>query len=195
MMKHSIVAVMVLGLWFGGCTSKDAPMKTFVMQIPQDTPRYSSSSYHGQTLQVTYPDALKDRLSQRMYFSYSPVEQGSYLNSQWSNSTGKLIQGFTINTLSNSGLFKGVISYESTAQADYRLESTVYDFSHRVRGKQSHAIVSIQYNLISVDSGRLAKTKRFNYVIPTKTIDAEGYVDATNEAMRRLSGDLLAWLR
>jgi cholesterol transport system auxiliary component len=144
---------------------------------------------------VTHPESLKEKMNQDMHFSYSASEQGSYLHSQWSNDTGKLLQGITIQTLVQSGLFKGVVSYESTAQADYRLESTVFDFSHRVRGKASDAIVSIQYNLISATTGKLIKSKRFNYIIPTKTTDAEGYAEATNEAMRRLSRDLIRWLR
>ena len=195
MIRFGIVILTVLGLWFGGCTSKDTPMKSFVLQSPGGIPVVKNSPYRRQSIQVLYPESLKEKMNQRMYFSYSASEQGSYLNSQWSNDTGKLLQGITIQTLSNSKLFKGVVSYESTALADFRLESTVFEFAHRVRGEQSHAIVSIQYNLVSTHSGKLLKSRRFNYMIPTKSTDAEGYVDATNEAMRRLSRDLITWIR
>jgi cholesterol transport system auxiliary component len=195
MMRHSVAILVVLVVGLGGCSSKEAPMKSFVLQTPQDIPRVSSSRFRQKSIQVTHPESLKEKMNQDMHFSYSASEQGSYLHSQWSNDTGKLLQGITIQTLVQSGLFKGVVSYESTAQADYRLESTVFDLSHRVRGKASDAIVSIQYHLISATTGKLIKNRRFNYIIPTKTTDAEGYAEATNEAMRRLSRDLIRWLR
>lgn len=194
-MRVSVAIFVVLVFGLGGCSSKEAAMKTFVLQTPQDISRVSVSRFKHKSIQVTHPESLKEKMNQNMHFSYSASAQGSYLHSQWSNDTGKLLQGITIQALVQSGLFKGVVSYESTAQTDYRLESTVFDFSHRVREKASDAIVSIQYNLISTATGKLIKSKRFNYIIPTKTTDAEGYVDATNEAMRRLSRELILWLR
>jgi cholesterol transport system auxiliary component len=195
MIRESLAILMVLVLGLAGCSSKDAPIKTFVLHAPQDITPVSVSRFKQKSIQVTHPESLKEKMNQDMHFSYSASEQGSYSQSQWSNDTGKLLQGITIQTLVKSGLFKGVVSYASTAQADYRLESTVFDFSHRVREQASDAIVSIQYNLISADSGRLLKSKRFNYIIPTKTTNAEGYAEATNEAIRRLSRDLVLWLR
>ena len=38
------------------------------------------------------------------------------------------------------------------------------------------------------------KSKKFTYKIPTTTIDAKGYVKATNVALDRLSRDLVKWL-
>ena len=195
MIKYNFIILIVLALAGAGCSSKEAPMKSFVLQMPQNVPHVSTAGFRHKSIQVTYPESLKEKMNQDMHFSYSASEQGSYLHSQWSNDTGKLLQGITIQTLVQSGLFKGVVSYESTAQTDYRLESTVFEFSHRVRSSSSEAIVSIQYNLISAVTGKLIKSKRFNYIIPTKTTDAEGYADATNEAIRRLSRDLVLWLR
>lgn len=195
MIRASLAILIVLVFGLAGCSSKGAPIKTFVLQTPQDIAPVSASRFKQKSIQVTHPESLKEKMNQDMHFSYSASEQGSYSQSQWSNDTGKLLQGVTIRILAQSGLFKGVVSYASTARADYRLESTVFDFSHRVRGQASDAIVSIQYNLISTDSGKLLKSKRFNYIIPTKTTDAEGYVEATNEAIGRLSRDLVHWLR
>lgn len=140
------------------------------------------------------PQSLKQKMGQKMYFSYSPSEQGTYQNSKWSNDLGKLVQGTLIQTLQSSEMFNGVVSYASTAQADYRLESTVYDFSHHVRGKSSNAIVSIDFALVSSQTGKLIKSKRFSYMEATPTVDAEGYVEASNRAIERLSKDLLNWL-
>jgi cholesterol transport system auxiliary component len=178
-----------------GCSLKEAvPLKIYTLDAGNVT-SIKYSSHRSQTIKVSYPQALKDRLTNRMSYSYSSSERGEYQNSQWSNNTGKLIQGNIIQILVQSRVFKAVLPYESTAGEDLRLESTVFDFSHHVRGEASYAVVSIQFNLIDTYSGNLIKTKRFSYKENTQTLDAKGYVEASNKAMRRLAQDLIIWLR
>jgi cholesterol transport system auxiliary component len=181
-------------LILSGCSSKEvAPLKVYTLNAG-DVTSVSYSKHRGQTIKVSYPQALKERLTNGMSYSYSSSERGVYQNSKWSNNAGKLIQGNVIQILVQSRLFKAVLPYESTAGEDLRLESTVFDFSHHVRGVASYAVVSIQFNLINTDSGKLIKTRRFSYKENTQTLDAKGYVEATNRVMSRLSRDLVAWL-
>lgn len=177
-----------------GCSTKMTPLKVYTLQTPEVKKIYQGS-YENKTIKVMQPQSLKEGMSRKMHFSYSPTEQGAYLNSKWSNDLGKLVQGTIIQALQSSGMFKGVVSYASTVQADYRLESTVFDFSHHVRGDASHAMISIQFTLVSTYTGKLIRSKRFSYSEATRSTDAEGYVEATNRAVERLSNDLLLWLR
>ena len=186
-----IVSLFVLS----GCSLKEAaPLKVYTLDSGNVTP-VTYSNYRNKTIKVSYPQTLKEKLTNGMAYSYSSSERGEYLNSQWSNNAGKLIQGNIIQVLVQSRIFKAVLPYESTAGEDLRLESTVFAFSHHVRGEASYAIVSIQFSLINTDSGQLIKTKRFSYKENTQTLDARGYVEATNRAMARLSRDLVEWLR
>jgi len=191
-MKYITGALLLIFL--AGCSTKMTPLKTYTLQTPEVKTIYKKS-YQNKTIKVMQPLSLKEKMSDKMYFSYSPMQQGAYLNSKWSNNLGKLVQGTLMYTLQSSGMFKGVVSYDSTAQADYRLESTVFDFSHHVRGDASDAVVSLQFNLVSTHTGKLIKSKRFSYREVTKTTDAEGYVQASNRAVERLSKDLLLWLQ
>ncbi len=180
-------------LFLQGCSVKQSPMKVYTLNGDTNQKAYSYK-FKDKTIKVAYPQGLKEKLGRNMQFSYSNTEYGSYQNSQWSNTIGQLLQGTFIQTLQQSELFRGVFSYTSTAQADYRLESTIFDFSHHVRGNTSYAIVSIQFVLIDSDSGQMAKSRLFRYAVPTETINAKGYVDATNIAMGMLCKDLIAWL-
>ena len=186
-----VVSLFVLS----GCSLKEAaPLKVYTLNSGNVTP-VSYSDHRHQTIKISYPQTLKDKLSNSMSYSYSGAERGKYENSQWSNNLGKLIQGNIIQILVQSRIFKAVLPYESTAGEELRLESTVFDFSHHVRGESSYAVVSIQFSLIDTDSGRLIRTKRFSYKEKTQTFDAKGYIEATNRAMVRLSRDLVLWLR
>jgi cholesterol transport system auxiliary component len=180
-------------LFLQGCSVKQSPMKAYTLHGDTHQKAYDYK-FKDKTVKVAYPQGLKEKMGQNMQFSYSDTEYGSYQNSKWSNTVGQLLQGIFIQTLQQSGLFRGVFSYTSTAQADYRLESTIFDFSHRVRGNASNAIVSVQFFLIDSNSGQMVKSRLFSYAVPTATTDAKGYVDAANIAIGMLNKDLIAWL-
>lgn len=195
-MKHIKRLVLIgISLAVVGCSMKEAPLHLYTLESPHSIHPVSSSKYALQSIEVAYPEALKERIDAKMHFSYSDSQEGTYQNSQWSNDIGKLIQGTVMQSLDESRLFKGVVSHVSSADAEYRLESTVFAFSHRVRGSESKAVVSIQFALVSSKTGKLVKSKRFSYAEPTLTTNAAGYAAASNKAMERLSNDLIVWLK
>ncbi|PHS39830.1 MAG: hypothetical protein COB07_05370 [Sulfurovum sp.] len=189
--KHLALSILLIGLM--GCTKAPA-LKIYSLEIPA-VGAVHSSPYRSKSIKVAYPQSLKEQISQKMYFSYSSSDRGNYQNSEWSNTVSKLLQGTFIEVLDSSRLFKAVLFDTSAANEDYRLESTVFAFSHSVRGTASYALVSIQFNLIDTNTGRLVKSKRFSYREETDSVDAQGYAAATNVALARLSRDLVRWLR
>jgi len=185
----------MMGLLLSGCAMKEAPpMKNYTLDAG-NVPVVKAGKYRTKVLKVSYPQTLKEKITDKMSFSYSSSDRGVYVNSQWSNNLEKLIEGNIIAVLQQSGLFKAVLPYASTAGEDLRLESMIYDFSHHVRGDDSYAVISIQFALIDTDTGRLIKTKRFSYREDTPTVDAKGYAQAANKAFERLSNDLILWLK
>lgn len=190
--KPLAFAVMLVGVL--GCSTKEPALKVYSLDVAPVS-ALQSSKYKSKSIKVTYPQGIKNKISQKMHFSYSSIDRGTYQNSEWSNNMSKLLQGTFIETLDESRLFKVVLSDTSTAREDYRLESNIFALEHRVRGIQSDAIVSIQFNLVSVQTGGIVKSKRFTYKEATPTIDAKGYVSATNIVISKMSKDLVAWLR
>ena len=176
-----------------GCSQAPA-LKVYGLSVPA-VPTVTSSAYRTKVLQVTYPQSLREQMSERMNFSYSQSDYGTYLNSEWSNHMSKLLQGTIIDVVSRAKLFKVVLSDSTTLQVNYKLESDIFAYEHRVRNAQSHAVISIQFSLINADTGKLVKSRRFSYKEATLSTNAKGYAHATNVAMAKLSEDLLRWLR
>jgi len=168
-------------------------MKVYSFVVPSVSP-VSSAHYRNKILKVSYPVALSEKLNDNMYYSYSLSDRGSYLNSRWSNDMGKMLQGCVIEVLSRAKLFKVVVPFASDVEENLRLESTVFDFSHHVREERSYAVVSIQFTLMNAETGKLVKARRFSYKEPASTINAKGYVEATNHIMEKLGKDLIVWL-
>ncbi|MEA1954115.1 MAG: ABC-type transport auxiliary lipoprotein family protein [Campylobacterota bacterium] len=193
-MKKTVWVVALASLFILGCSSKEVVVKTYTLHTAEVS-KVFSGRYRTKTLKISFPQTRKEKLSSKIRYSYSLSEEGTYLNSQWSNNLGKLLQGTFMNALSQSQVFYAVLPYASSAGVDYRLESSVIDFSHHVRGSLSYAIVSIQFSLINTDTGRLIKSKKLSYKEFTSTIDAKGYVEATTKILGRLNSDLVVWLR
>lgn len=195
MYMKKIGSSIMLIILAAGCAMKEAPpLKVFTLKTVTPV-RTSNSIYRNKVLKVAYPQMLKERMGNKMLFSYSDSEQGVYQNSEWSNTVPKLLQGSLVAMLGKSRIFKAVLPVSSTAGEDLRLESMIYDFSHHVRGEASYAAVSVQFSLIDSSTGRLLRTKQFSYKESTRTTDAEGYVEATNRAVEKLARDLVIWLR
>jgi cholesterol transport system auxiliary component len=174
---------------------KEAPvMKTYSFIVP-NVSSVSNGQYRNKILKVSYPVALSEKVNNKMYYSYSLSDRGAYMNSRWSNDVGKMLQGDMIQVLAQSGLFKVVVPFASDVKENLRLESSIFDFSHHIRGEASYAIVSVQCTLMNAETGILVKAKRFSYKEYTTTTDARGYAEATNKIMVKFSRDLLLWMR
>ncbi len=191
--KLQYIVQSVLVMVMVGCTQAPT-MQIYSIEVPKVS-AISASPYKNKVLKVTFPYSIREQMTEKMNFSYSDSDYGTYLNSEWSNNMSKLMQGTLIDVLSNSKLFKAVLADTSTLKENYRLESNIFTFEHRVRGKDSYADVSIQFTLIDADTGKLVKIKRFSYTEPTPTVDAKGYAFATNRIIAQLGNDLLVWLR
>ena len=192
-LKHM---VWVLSLFLlSGCSLKDSsPIIEYTLSA-NPVASVSSSPYRNKAIKVTYPDSLKEKYSRNINYSYSLSDRGVYQNSQWVNALPYLIEGSVIEALDQGRVFKGVLPFSSTVYEDYRLESTVYDFSHHIRGEESYAIISIRFTLIDSKTGRMTKTRKFSYKEYTSTTDARGFVASANIAISKLSRDLVNWLR
>ena len=191
---RTIIPIGLLLFGLSGCVlSPEPPLQTFTLATPP-VKRVAHSPYAQKVLKVSFPQSVKEPLSDKIPFSYSSGDRGYYLNSSWSNNIGQLLQGVLMEGLEKSHLFKAVLPYASTAGEDLRLESMAYDISHHLRGEESYAIFSVGVALVDAQRGKLLKVKRFSYKEPTPTVDAKGYVRATQKALARFENDLIAWL-
>ena len=187
------VIVIFLSLGIVACTQAPA-LKIYTLDVPKIA-MVKNSHYQYKILKVTFPQSIREEMSEKMNFSYTNDERGVYQNSQWSNTMSKLLQGTLIDMFDKSKLFKTVVSDTSTLKEDYRLESNIFTFEHRVRGIESYSVISIQFTLIAGNTGKLIKSKRFYYQEKTKSTNAKGYVDATNVAIAKLGKDLIHWMK
>ena len=195
MSKIRIVILILILQVLTGCSLKEAPPLSLYTLIPPKVEPFSHSPYRNKVAKVSFPLSAKQPLTYKMAYTYGMREWGYYQNSQWANNIGKLIEGNLIQILQNSKIYRAAVPFQSSVPENYRLESVVHDFYHYVGSDDSYAVVSIEFSLVDMRSGKLVKNRRFTYREPTPSINAKGYAAAVNHAMKKLSRDILRWLR
>ncbi|MBL0721519.1 MAG: membrane integrity-associated transporter subunit PqiC [Sulfurovum sp.] len=185
---------LILIIFLYGCSSKLTPILTYSLNPKIDIKEYKRSIYKNSTIKVAYPTSIDGLIGKRMKYSYSESEQGLYNNARWSSPSGRLLINIFIKALNKSQKFESVLGYTSLVNTDYLLESEIYEFSHKIRGEKSLAVVSMKFNFINMSNNMLIKSKKFQYQIPTDSFDAEGYTKATKKALIKISLDMLDWL-
>ncbi len=191
-MRYSLLLAGMILLF--GCSTKETALRTYTINPQIDINKQHSTIYSTKSIKIAYPTSIKGVVSKRITYSYNDLEEGTYNNARWSVSSGKLLMTTYIKALDESHLFGSIIEYTSLAETNYLLESEMYEFYHKVRDKVSVSVVSVKFNLIAMDTNRLIKSKKFSYQIPTPTLNAQGYVQATNIAVKKMTLDMIEWL-
>jgi ABC-type uncharacterized transport system auxiliary subunit len=188
------IVPILISILLGGCSSKEVMLRTYTLNPNIDISRVSNSIYKSKSLKIAYPTSIRGVVTKRIAYSYSDIEDGTYINARWSRASGKLLMSSYIKALEGSRVFGDILEYTSLADSEYLLESEVYEFYHKIRGDVSLSVVSVKFNLVDMSSNRLIKTHKFTYQIPTPTLDAQGYVEATNIAVGKMCRDMVVWL-
>ncbi len=185
---------LVLILFLAGCAFKTLPPLNLYTLEPMKV-EAKKSKYKSKVLKVAYPIALGRELGFKMAFVYESGKSGYYLNSQWQEDIGKLIEYTLITSLEKAKVFKAVVPYNSIVLEDYRLEITVNRLYHKVVTKNnSYAILDVTLNLLDMDKRAIIKHKRFSYQILCQSTNAKGYAKALQEAMNAFVKDVIVWL-
>ncbi len=191
-MRYIVLLAVIIGIY--GCSTKETALRTYTINPQMNITKQNKSIYSAKSIKIAYPTSIKGVVSKRITYSYNDLEEGTYNNARWSVSSGKLLMNTYIRALDESHLFGAIIEYTSLAETNYLLESEMYEFYHKVRDNLSVSVLSVKFNFIAMDTNRLIKSKKFSYEIPTATCNAQGYVQATNIAVKKMTLEMIEWL-
>ncbi|MEA2028101.1 MAG: ABC-type transport auxiliary lipoprotein family protein [Campylobacterota bacterium] len=184
------ILLVLMTMFFSSCSK---PVTIYsIDKAPSQSSKHSR--YKNKTIKIAYPKSIKDMMSSDIVIKYAPNRQSIYAESFWSENINRLTMAFITEVLESSHIFKTTINYSSYIKSDYLLESYIHQMHHQITSQGSEALLSIKLNLLDSYSYRLLKTKRFDYRIPTKSQDVQGYIQANQKAFDRLKHDLIRWL-
>lgn len=190
-----IVFLAIAVFLFSGC-SVTHPVITDYRIDPNVNFSVTPSGCKKRSIKVSPVFSNVSLSSTTMRYSVRRYKEYSYTESAWADTPNRVIANKLVNVLDNSGLFDGVYGYKSSKHGDLVLEMSINEFiqSFSEAEDSSDAKIDISFNLIERKSGKLISSKRFTKEIKTKTLDAQGGVEALNILLGEVLEDTVVWL-
>lgn len=131
-----------------------------------------------------------------MHYRVGQYKEYTFTQSAWVDNPSRAIANKLVNVLEKSGMFDGVYNYKSSKSAELVLEVSVNEFiqSFNEAENSSNVTLDISYNLIEKKTSKLIGSKNFTKTMQTKTVDAEGGVEALNILLSKTLEDTVVWL-
>jgi len=190
--------ISVLFCLLAGCATKSVPPAS----IYTISPEWSDMSIQAEggkkgTLIIKLAPVRATRSLTGAEILYTDVRYGrnSYAYSRWSDAPVRLLQTLFLVALEESGWFGAVVPPASVSEADLLLESTLFDFSHHIKGDgTSEGVVRVRFYLIDNMTKTVTATKEFASRAPASSQNAQGAVSALNKAATNVARNLVSWL-
>ncbi|MDD7910409.1 MULTISPECIES: ABC-type transport auxiliary lipoprotein family protein [Pseudovibrio] len=111
----------------------------------------------------------------------------------WADSLPNVFQAKLIETLENTGKFRGVSQPGQGLLIDYQLQTTVRAFEVNV-GQSARAYVEIAARLVNDRDGRSVQARVFAAEVPTVSDNTDQSIDALNQASDQVLREIAAWV-
>ncbi len=145
-------------------------------------------------LKISPIGALSPYKSQAIVYSETANDLNNYVYNQWSDAPVRLLEKLFQQSIQARGLFKAVVTDISVSKADYLLESNLLDFKQIIDANNSHVVVTLQFNLLDARQRKIIATTTFRETSPVVENNAQGAVNAFNQASRKVADRLMEWL-
>jgi len=199
MNNRGIFLLAVLSIGLSGCvTKKLPPTSTYTLN-----PDLGVVNLSATTDQKTNSILMIGRIRSTHAFSGTDIiytdarfGQNSYAYSRWSDSPTTMLLHVFQEALEKSRLYIAVVPYSSQSNSDLLLESTLFNFSHRINDDgSSDGILRMRFNLIDNKTKKVIASREFVSKVPVTQQNAQAAVAALNKAVARVTQDLIDWLR
>ncbi len=175
-MKKIITIALILIL--SGCTSHTVN----IYDLAANSVPAQSKRFKNRVLKVEFPSALGALGSSRIFYKRDGITS-YYLYSRWSDTLNRLVYSQLKKALEESGSFKSVLAYNSSAKADIILETEIMDFYHVVKGNSSYADIKFSAKLIDSNSRKVIKSKIFSYKLKVDELNAKSFIKTAIKAV------------
>jgi ABC-type uncharacterized transport system auxiliary subunit len=182
---------------FGGCTltREVPPMQSYHLEgVERGAP--VGGECGGRVIRVALVDAPQWLSGTDIYYSGADQKIYRYTRSRWEEPPTNQLQQIIENSLVASGLFAGVVPYQSLAKNDWLLEVRIGRMSQHI-DHEKRGVTELKLYAVLIDrySRRILAQKAFDYAHESAVGDARSAVDGWNKSVGTFSGELVQWLQ
>jgi len=188
-----VLAVLAALVIVPACGRSPALINRFILDYPPPVTGKLAPLDAAIRVELLAVDEIINR--PEMVYKVNPYKTGAYQLNRWRTTPGVLVTDFLIRDLRNSGLFKGVFSYDRSGQARFRLEGGVVEFQENNMPGPWQAALTLNITLLDTDKENIAekvvfqRSYRTQEPMPAKT--PQGLAEAMSSAMQKISKQII----
>ena len=195
-MRSKGLFISVLILVMAGCTSAQAPVRTQYYMLSYASPAVKDTLHLDASLKVERFSVAQFYNSNSMMFRTGSIGLDKFPYDLWGASPGYMVADCLVRDLRQTGLFRGVFSYQDTEVVRYLLEGNITELLAVERQDGRKAMLTIYVTLLDMNQTDSAKQvvfqKSYSHAAPCKENNAEGLATGLSESMERLSGQIIS---
>ncbi|GAA5093692.1 ABC-type transport auxiliary lipoprotein family protein [Wohlfahrtiimonas larvae] len=185
LMSLAAVAVMVVG-----CQS--APYKT-QYTLATDTVSEAVPTMRTKPYAILVDDVKTLASGRDVDMTYSRTANviESYTQSQWAKPPKQQIQVAIVNALIASHGYRDVLSAPTAISSQYKIDTTIQKMQQYFDGNQGYVELSLMVRLLNSSTNQVVFSKIYSAKEPVDSLNAQGGVEAYNQALKRLLPDMI----
>jgi cholesterol transport system auxiliary component len=130
-----------------------------------------------------------------MVYLKRPYELEYFAANQWADTPANMVAPLLAQSLSQSGIWRGVVLLPSLVPGDYRLDVYGFAVQQEFFQQPSRVRVTARAQLVDLKLSMIVGMQRFEATEPAPSENAYGGVVAANRAVAVLLDQITVWLR
>lgn len=184
LMSRTVRLIMVafIAATLSGCLG-GRPIRYFTIAIPP-APESATNTYPVSLLigHIGAPEILED---QPIVYRSGRNEIGAYEYHQWAEPPAQMVKSLLIRRLRASGRYQSVAQLGSSAEGNFLLRGTLYDFEEVDSGGAITALVSMQFELIDRKTHKTVWTHYYSRTEPVQGKEISDVVSALDHNLEQ----------
>lgn len=193
-MKLSLIITCLFLL--SGCTTTKPFVTEYAVKARILNTNNSAAGCKDKSLKIAQAFSSSSLMSLKMDYTQSNNKVFSYSEAEWNESPNHFITSQILQSIKDTKLFKSVQVSKSRSKNSWILEINIEDFMQYYSEdyKESHANAALSLTIIDLDTNEVIATETFSSKVKSKTLDAEGGVEALNSALSNILSQNIEWL-
>jgi ABC-type uncharacterized transport system auxiliary subunit len=186
----------VLILFMAGCMGGQPPSRTQYYMLDYTPPSVKDTARLDESLKVERFSVAQFYNTNSMIFRTGSLGLDKFPYDRWGANPGYMVADYLIRDFRQSGLFRGIFSYQDTDMIRFLLEGSITEFLAVEQKDGRKAILTISVTLLDLNqtdsTKRVVFQKSYSHAAPCKENSAEGLATGLSESLERLSGQIIS---
>ncbi|HEX8879338.1 MAG TPA: ABC-type transport auxiliary lipoprotein family protein [Candidatus Acidoferrum sp.] len=190
--RAAIFQLAAVVVFLGGCGAT-RPSQYYQLTVPGDVPVAKEGDATPVTLLVGALLASDLYREDRIVYSTTHEEMGTYQYQRWAEPPTEMIQEVLLRELRSTGRYRAVFAHRSDANGDFLLRGRLYDFKE-VSGSGMVARLTVDFEMRDLKSGTTVWTHYYHHDEPVNGKNVPAVVAALDKNVQRSVKEVLEGL-